>query len=32
MVVPRGVRHRPVADVPAHTLMLERPETKEYGN
>jgi quercetin dioxygenase-like cupin family protein len=31
-VVPRGVRHRPVADRAAHALMLERPETKQYGN
>lgn len=29
----RGVRHRPVAaDGPAHALMLERPETRRYGN
>jgi len=32
VVVPRGVRHRPVADVVAHAIMLERPETKQYGN
>jgi quercetin dioxygenase-like cupin family protein len=31
-VVPRGVRHRPVAARTAHALMLERPETKQYGN
>jgi quercetin dioxygenase-like cupin family protein len=31
-VVPRGVQHRPVADQTAHALMLERPETKQYGN
>ena len=31
-VVPRGVRHRPVAAGPAHALLLERPETKQYGN
>ena len=31
-VVPRGLRHRPVADATAHTLLLERPETKQYGN
>jgi quercetin dioxygenase-like cupin family protein len=31
-VVPQGTRHRPVADEPAHALMLERPETKQYGN
>jgi mannose-6-phosphate isomerase-like protein (cupin superfamily) len=31
-VVPRGQRHRPVADAgPAHALLLERPETKQYG-
>jgi len=31
-VVPRGVEHRPVADRPAYTLLLERPETKQYGS
>nr|WP_246422067.1 cupin domain-containing protein [Nocardiopsis mwathae] len=31
-VVPRGVRHRPVADAPAHALLVERLETKQYGN
>jgi mannose-6-phosphate isomerase-like protein (cupin superfamily) len=31
-VVPRGVRHRPVASRTAHALLLERPETKQYGN
>jgi quercetin dioxygenase-like cupin family protein len=31
-VVPAGVRHRPVAEQVAHGLMLERPETKQYGN
>ncbi|MCM6776540.1 cupin domain-containing protein [Nocardia sp. CDC159] len=31
-VVPKGVEHRPVADEPAHGLMIERPETKQYGN
>ncbi len=31
-VVPRGQRHRPVADAgPAYALMLEKPETKQYG-
>lgn len=30
-VVPRGVRHRPVAERAAHALMIERPETKQYG-
>jgi len=30
-VVPRGVRHRPVAERRAHGLMIERPETKQYG-
>lgn len=30
-VVPRGVRHRPVAESPAHVLMIERPETTQYG-
>ena len=31
-VVPRGVRHRPVADEPACALLFERAETKQYGN
>jgi mannose-6-phosphate isomerase-like protein (cupin superfamily) len=31
-VVPRGVEHRPVAEDEAVTLLLERPETKQYGN
>lgn len=31
-VVPHGAEHRPVADQPAYTLLLERPETKQYGN
>jgi quercetin dioxygenase-like cupin family protein len=32
-VVPAGTAHRPVADRgPAYTLLLERPETKQYGN
>lgn len=31
-VVPRGKMHRPVADEVAHALLLERPETKQYGN
>ncbi|MCO5973333.1 cupin domain-containing protein [Actinoallomurus soli] len=31
-VVPRGVRHRLVAERPVHALMLERPETEQYGN
>jgi mannose-6-phosphate isomerase-like protein (cupin superfamily) len=31
-VVPRGVRHRPVAESTAHAILLERPETKQYGN
>ncbi len=31
-VVPRGVEHRPVAEERAVTLMLERPETLQYGN
>jgi quercetin dioxygenase-like cupin family protein len=31
-VVPHGVRHRPVADAgPAYTLLIERSETKQYG-
>lgn len=31
-VVPAGAEHRPVADSPAHALLLERPETLQYGN
>jgi mannose-6-phosphate isomerase-like protein (cupin superfamily) len=31
-VVPRGTRHRPVAESGAVTLILERPETLQYGN
>ena len=32
-VVPAGIEHRPVADAgPAYTMLLERPETKQYGN
>lgn len=30
-VVPAGTRHRPVAEQPAHVLMIERPETEQYG-
>ena len=30
-VVPAGVEHRPVADSPAYTLLLERPETEQRG-
>lgn len=31
-VVPLGVRHRPVADEVAHALLIEKPETKQYGS
>jgi mannose-6-phosphate isomerase-like protein (cupin superfamily) len=31
-VVPRRLRHRPVAERDAITLLLERPETLQYGN
>ncbi len=31
-VVPRGMRHRPVADAVAYALVFERMETKQYGN
>jgi mannose-6-phosphate isomerase-like protein (cupin superfamily) len=31
-VVPRGIEHRPVAERRAVVLMLERPETLQYGN
>jgi len=30
-VVPKGTRHRPVAKEIAHALLLERPETEQYG-
>ena len=31
-VVERGLRHRPVAEAgPAWALLLEKPETKQYG-
>ncbi len=30
-VVPRGVEHRPVAETPAYAVLLERPETQQYG-
>jgi mannose-6-phosphate isomerase-like protein (cupin superfamily) len=30
-VVPRGLDHRPVADATAHAVLLERPQTKQYG-
>ena len=32
-VVLRGTRHRPIADRgPAYALLVERPETLQYGN
>ena len=32
-VIPAGTRHRPVAiEGPAYALLLERPETRQYGN
>lgn len=31
-VVSRGTRHRPVAEEPAYTLLLEKPETLQYGS
>jgi quercetin dioxygenase-like cupin family protein len=31
-LVPRGTRHRAVADAgPAYTVLIERTETKQYG-
>jgi len=30
-VVPAGIQHRPVADAPAVTLLVERPETEQRG-
>jgi quercetin dioxygenase-like cupin family protein len=32
LVVPRRTRHRPVAETRAHALLIERPETKQYGD
>jgi hypothetical protein len=31
-VVPKGIEHRPVADSVAYSLVIERPETKQYGS
>lgn len=31
-VVPRGTKHRPVAASPAYALLIERPDTRQYGN
>ncbi len=31
-VVPKRTRHRPVADEPAHVVLVERVETRQYGN
>ena len=32
-VVPKGVEHRPVADqAPAYVLLVEKLETRQYGN
>ena len=31
-VVPRGIEHRPVSDSPAYGLLVERRETRQYGN
>lgn len=31
-VVPRGVEHRPVAPERAHAIVLEKPQTRQYGN
>jgi quercetin dioxygenase-like cupin family protein len=32
VVVPRGVRHRPVAEEPAVAVLVERSETRQHGN
>src|SRR5947209_16146724 len=29
-VVPKGTSHRPIADAPAHALLIERPDTRQY--
>jgi quercetin dioxygenase-like cupin family protein len=31
-VVPKRVQHRPIATEPAFALLIERPETLQYGN
>ena len=31
-VVPAGLEHRPIAEKPAYALLLERQETRQYGN
>ena len=31
-VVPRGIQHRPVATSPAHALLIEERETRQYGD
>jgi mannose-6-phosphate isomerase-like protein (cupin superfamily) len=31
-VVPHGARHRPAATRPAVTLLIEKPETLQYGD
>ncbi|MGP3976263.1 cupin domain-containing protein [Streptomyces sp. 8N114] len=31
-VVPKGMRHRPVAEKAAHVLLIEHPDTKQYGS
>jgi quercetin dioxygenase-like cupin family protein len=32
VVVPRGRRHRPVADEPTVAVLVERAETRQYGS
>jgi mannose-6-phosphate isomerase-like protein (cupin superfamily) len=32
LIVPRGVEHKPVADVEAHVLLLEPKSTRNTGN
>jgi mannose-6-phosphate isomerase-like protein (cupin superfamily) len=32
VVVPKGVEHRPVADVPAHVVLIEPTSTLNTGN
>jgi len=31
-VVPKGTEHRPVAETVAHALLVERIETRQYGD
>lgn len=32
LIVPRGVEHRPVAELAAYALLVEEQETRQYGD